>query len=141
MVIFYSQMANEYISLSAYFIIIETIPFYGRTILECGFFICTILSPILMVSAIIKVISTKYLNKKWMWCILSCLGIFSFRMNWTTGEIDTSLLSVRLVGAGVTRGLAQSDAWFLTMTLPIGAMLILTGFWANPARARKLDRT
>jgi hypothetical protein len=35
------------------------------------------------------------------------------------------------------KGLSAFSPWVLTATLPVGAVLILTGLWANPRRARR----
>jgi hypothetical protein len=107
----------------------------GKTPSEYAFLAFVIASPLLMLSALIKVIRTKGLKRKWLWGILAFFGLFLFRMNWTSGEIGGDLLTIQFLGAGATR-ISAFEPWFLTATLPIGAMLILAGVWANPARAR-----
>lgn len=89
-----------------------------------------------MVLALLKVIRTPDLRRKWLWGIAAFFGVGSLQMNWATGAIGFNLLTVQLIGAGATSGLSRFDPWFISMTLPIGAVLILVGVWANPARAK-----
>jgi hypothetical protein len=109
--------------------------FAHRSPLQYAFLALAILSPALMVAALVKVIRTKDLRRKWLWGIAAFVGVFSFQMNWATGQIFPNFLTVQLIGAGATRGPSAFLAWVLTMTVPIGAVLILTGVWANPRRA------
>ena len=105
--------------------------------LQYAFLLAAILSPVLMIAALIKVIRAKGLRRKWLWAIAAFAGVFSFQMNWATGRIFSNFLTVQLLDAGATRGASTFSAWVITMTLPLGAALILAGVWANPARARK----
>jgi hypothetical protein len=113
----------------------------GKSPGEYGFLALVILSPILMILALIKVIRAKGLKRKWLWGILAFAGLFSFHMNWATGGMAISWLTIQLLGAGVTTGIVGFEPWILTMTAPIGALLILTGVWANPARAKKPSKS
>lgn len=97
----------------------------------------TVASPLLMVAALVKVIRTAGLKRKWLWGILAFAGLVALRMNWTTGQLTYQLITVQFIGAGVMRGLSAFSQWVLSATIPVGAILILTGIWANPRRARK----
>jgi hypothetical protein len=109
----------------------------GKTLAEYAFLAATVLSPALMVWALVKVIRRRGLRRKWLWGVLAFAGLFTFRMNWATGQVAANFLSVQLIGAGIASGLSRFDAWVLTVTAPIGALLILSGVWANPKRARE----
>ena len=109
----------------------------GKTPPQYLFLLALVLSIALMIAALIKVIRANGLRKKWLWGIVAFAGLFSFKMNWATGQIFSSLLTVQLIGTGAMRGASAFSAWVFTMTLPVGAALILTGVWANPKRARK----
>lgn len=119
---------------------VNSFSFKNRNPIQFLFLLLVIVSPGLMVWALVKVIRTKGLKRKWLWGILAFAGVFSFQMNWATGQIISNWLTVQLIGAGVVRGPSLFDPWVLTMTLPVGAVLILTGLWANPARARRAGR-
>jgi hypothetical protein len=109
----------------------------GKKPLQYLFLLAAILSPALMIAALVKVIRTDGLRRKWLWGIAAFAGVFSFQMNWTTGQIFSTFLTVQFLDAGATRGNSAFVAWVLTMTLPVGAALILTGVWANPRKAAK----
>jgi hypothetical protein len=108
----------------------------GKSAAHYLFLAATILSPLLMVAALIKVIRTRGLRRKWMWGIIAFAGLMSFQMNWTTGQVFTQLISLQLIGAGAFKGVGSLAPWVLSMTLPVGAVFILTGVWANPKRVR-----
>ena len=107
----------------------------GKTLSQWDFILMTAMSPGLMIVALAKVISTRGLRRKWLWGIGAFFGLFSFQMDWTTGQIFSNFLTVQLIGAGATRGVSSFNSWVLTMTLPVGAALILMRVWANPERA------
>lgn len=109
---------------------------FGKSVGQYLFLTIVVLSPLLMLAALTKVVRTPGLRRKWLWAILAFAGLLSFQMNWTTGEIAVNYLTLQLIGAGVLRGPSALDPWLLTFTLPVGAILILTGVWANPKRAR-----
>lgn len=103
---------------------------------QIGFLLATVLSPLLMLIALAKVVLTKGLKRKWLWGILAFVGLFSFQMNWMTGAIWSQWLTVRFIGAGIAKGASQFDPWILTVTFPIGALLILSGVWARPKKKK-----
>lgn len=113
--------------------------FRGKTALHFAFLLATIASPIAMIAALVKVIRRKGLRRKWLWGLLSFVGLFSFAMNWSTGAVSINWLTVQIIGAGFVSAAPGLAPWMLTFTLPVGALLILFGVWANPARAR--DKT
>lgn len=112
----------------------------GKSPAQILFFALVIASPILMLAGLIKVIRTKGLKRKWLWGLLAFVGLTSLQMNWATGQFGANYLAIQFIGAGVTRGFSQFSPWILTMTPPIGALLILTGLWANPARSAEARR-
>ncbi len=97
----------------------------------------SVLSPFLMIAALLKVVFTSGLKYKWLWIVPCFVGVFTLRMNWTTGLFLVNWLSVQLVGFGISSSGSKFDPWFVTATLPIGALLVLGGLWANPLVARK----
>ena len=109
----------------------------GKSALQYLFLAFTVASPLLMVAALVKVVRTPGLRRKWLWGVLAFAGLASLHMNWTTGQLTYQLVSIQLIGAGAVRSLSAFSPWILSATLPVGAILILTGVWANPRRARK----
>jgi hypothetical protein len=108
----------------------------GKSPLQFLGLLLAIASPLLMIAALVKVIRARGLRRKWLWGILAFGGLMSLQMNWTTGQVNFNPLTVQLIGFGVTKSLSAFAPWMITMTLPIGALLILTGVWGNPKRAR-----
>ena len=116
---------------------VNAFTFSGKGPLHYAFFAAAIAAPLLMVAALVKVIRRKGLKRKWLWGILAFVGAVTLHLNWTTGVVTVKWLTVQLIGAGVTSAAAGGLApWVASFTLPIGAILILTGVWANPARAK-----
>jgi hypothetical protein len=109
----------------------------GKSVWQILFLVLVIASPLTMIAALIKVIRTPGLKRKWLWGIGAFFGLCSLQMNWTTGQLGVQWLTVQLIDFGVTRGLSDFSPWMLKMTLPVDAVLILAGVWANPGRARK----
>lgn len=111
----------------------------GKSAFQYLFLLFTVASPLLMLAALIKVVRTPGLKRKWLWGILAFAGLVALRMNWTTGQLSYQILTIQLIGAGAVRGLSAFSPWILSATVPVGAVLILTGVWANPRRARPVS--
>lgn len=107
----------------------------GRSLGQLLFLAMTILSPMLMLAALIAVIRAPKFKRKWLWAIIALAGIGSATMNWTTGASGFQPLMLNLIGAGVSRqGFLGFFPWILKFTLPVGAIPAL---W----RAAKARRT
>ena len=109
----------------------------GKSASQYAFLAFLVTAPILIVTALVKVLRTAGLRRKWLWCAVSVLGIGQMQMNWATGAVALKPISFQVFGAGFWRALSSFAPWILTASLPIGAILILIGIWANPRRARK----
>jgi len=108
----------------------------GKSLAQYAFLATTILSPLLMLGALVKVIRTDGLKRKWLWGILAFFGLFLFRMDWTTGQIAPLWTTIQLIGSGVVREGSRFSPWMMSFTFPIGALLILSGVWGNPKRSK-----
>lgn len=106
----------------------------GKKLHQYAFLLAALISPILMIVALVKVVRRKGLKRKWLWGILALLGLFQLQMNWSDGALNVQWITLQLIGFGVKSGLSRFDPWFVTMTLPVGALLILLGVWAKPTR-------
>jgi len=102
---------------------------------QYGFLAALVASVALMLAALVKVVRTKGLKRKWFWLIASLFGVGSFQMNWFNGVFSWKLVNVGLLGAGAVKGLSRFDPWMLTCIFPLGAILILVGVWAKPKAA------
>lgn len=90
--------------------------------------------PMFCLVTLVACIRTKPLRRKWLWCIFICVGVCTFSLNWTTGEVAIRFLSMLLFGAGAfTRSIYS--AWAVSLALPIGAIL----FWIKRRQLRRAD--
>jgi hypothetical protein len=59
--------------------------------------------------------------RRWLWAAFALIGVPSFTMNWTTGQVSVAFLSIALFSAGfVTSGLG--GPWLVTVAFPVGAI-------------------
>lgn len=94
------------------------------TPLHVAMLIGTIASPIFMLFTCYFVFKTPIARRKWLWYVLSFLGIGAVNFNWTTGAVGLQLLSIQLIGFGITSAGAAAP-WIFSFTVPIGAAV----FW------------
>ena len=106
----------------------------GKKPQQYAFLLAAVISPILMIAALVTVVRRKGLRRKWLWGLLALLGLFKLQMNWSDGALNVQWFTVQLLGFGVQSGLSRFDPWFVSMTLPVGALLILLGVWAKPTQ-------
>lgn len=64
-------------------------------------------------------------RRRWGWMIGSLFGFGQLALNWSTGAWMFQVANVALLGAGFFKGPGPFDAWVLTVSLPIPAIL----FW------------
>ena len=84
----------------------------------------TIASPIFMIVTCYFVYRTPIPRRKWLWFLLSFVGVGGFSFNWTSSELAYQLVSVQLLGAGAFAA-GPAAPWVLSFTLPVGA----AAFW------------
>lgn len=80
-------------------------------------------APLLSVWALVRCIRSR-VRRKWLWIIFIILGVVTFRLNWTTGQMSVQFLSVQLFGFGVLR-MGVVGPWILSFALPLGAVVFL----------------
>ena len=113
----------------------------GKSAGQYAFLFFLVATPLLSFAALIKVLRTPKLRRKWLWCLVAVLGVGIARMNWATGAVNLMPLSVQLLGASVVRGSSSFAPWMLSVSMPLGAILILTGVWAKPRRTQEATST
>ncbi|WP_133149204.1 hypothetical protein [Caulobacter zeae] len=97
---------------------------------QLAFLAATVLSPLLMLSAIVAAVMAPGLKRKWLWALLALAGVGAASMNWTTGQAGFQVLSVNLIGAGISKmGFSNFYAWILKFTLPVGAVIVHVVAW------------
>jgi len=59
-----------------------------------------------------------------LWIIFILFGFVTFSLNWTTGEFEIQLISIKLFGVGIIK-LGIIAPWIVSFSIPIGAII----FW------------
>jgi hypothetical protein len=113
----------------------NTLALDGRSPAQLAFFALAITSPLLMLAAFVKVLRTPGLTYKWLWAAFAFVGLFSFQMNWATGAMLIQWMSLEIVGFWMAHGVSRFDPWMISATVPIGALLILSGLVARRPKA------
>jgi hypothetical protein len=91
--------------------------------LKALFALVTIASPLIMLAAAVRVFRQPYRNK-WLWVILSFLGLATVTMDWASGQVATQWAAVNLIGFGITQTPPGTGAWIWTFTIPLGAVIV-----------------
>lgn len=81
----------------------------------------TIAIPVFMIFTCWTVYRTPIPMKKKRWYLISFIGLFKLSFNWTSGGFAYQLLTVQLLGAGMSAA-GHSAPWILTFTMPVGAV-------------------
>ncbi len=93
-----------------------------------------IVIPAFVLTTLVICIRTKFAGRKWPWIIIILLGVMQATLNWTTGQIRFSPLTVLLFGASAfSPGLY--GPWLLSMGIPVGAI----AFWVRRKNLRRAD--
>lgn len=85
-------------------------------------FAACILIPIFIVVTLVGAIKTKMEKRKWLWIIFILLGIFTIRMNWSTGQFSFQPLSFQLLGSSF-QSAGLYAPWMFGFSIPLGAIL------------------
>ncbi|HEX5380590.1 MAG TPA: hypothetical protein VFW47_18580, partial [Phenylobacterium sp.] len=99
-----------------------------KTPRQWAFLFATFGTPVAMLAAAIAALRAKGLQRKWLWVILSFVGVGAAWMNWTTGEIG-AVWAVNLVGFGLDKGQSPLSPWVLHLAPPAGALLVALRLW------------
>ncbi len=97
--------------------------FKRRGLLHFVFLGLVIAVPLLIVGALVNCIRST-VRRKWLWLLFILLGIGAFRLNWTTGQIQTRVVWFQLLGAGARKA-GPYAPWVLSFSLPVGAIVFL----------------
>jgi hypothetical protein len=82
-----------------------------------------IVSLLCCLTALIFVLRTKMMPRRWLWSIVALIGVCQYTINWSTGEGGWSLLRVQLFGAGALR--SGISPWLVSFSAPLGAACAL----------------
>lgn len=97
--------------------------FQNKSVWHFVWFIIALIIPIFILVTLIFLISLP-LKRKWLWIIFVLLGVVSFSLNWTSGEIWIKPINFKLLGAGIIKS-GIIAPWILSFSIPFGAIV----FW------------
>jgi hypothetical protein len=104
--------------------VLNRFTFKGKTTLHYVFFALTVLYLVVVAGSFVVCLLTKKFLKKWLWAVISLLGIVEFSFNWTTGA-----WAVRPVSIGLKISTFVSPFPYmpsvLVFYLPVGAIIFL----------------
>jgi hypothetical protein len=95
----------------------------GKPARQWGFLIATFAIPALMVAAAIATLRAKGLRHKWLWVLISFVGVGAVWMNWATGAWG-AVWAVNLLGFGLAKGPSPLSPWILHFAPPVGALVV-----------------
>jgi len=87
-------------------------------------FAAAILMPIFTIVTLVVCIRTKLARRKWLWIVFILFGLGQVSLNWTSGQLGFSLLSI-LLFSGSAMASSIYSPWLISVSLPVGAIL----FW------------
>ena len=85
--------------------------------------VVAVLSPLLIIYALIRCITRKTLTRKWLWIIFILFGFGKLTFNWATGEWDLIFLNLQALGAGFF--IPNYGPLYIFVSLPLGAIVFL----------------
>lgn len=98
----------------------------GRGIAGYIVILCMAGNVVFILVTFIVCLRTPIPRRKWLWAVFTLVGAGIIRLNWSTGDLQYSIFSFQLLGAGFVRsGLA--GPWILSFAFPLGAV----AFWAR----------
>jgi hypothetical protein len=103
--------------------VLNRFTFEGKKVIHYLFLALAIVIPIFSI-AVVVVCARSRIKRKWLWIVFILLGFITFRLNWTTGQMDYALINFQLLGAGVFKA-GPYAPWIIGVSLPIGAIVFL----------------
>ena len=102
---------------------LNSFTFSGKSVAHYVFFALVVAIPLFSMITLVVCARSK-IRKKWLWIIFILLGFVTFRLNWSTGQINCQLLSFQLLGASVFK-MGLYGPWNIGVAVPIGAIVFL----------------
>jgi hypothetical protein len=103
----------------------ESFSFAGKGALHYFWLMAMMLAVATTITAIVMVIRTPDVRRKWLWVIGCLFSFVSFQLNWTTGAFGVTPLSFLLLGAGGFKA-GPFAPWIFQFAIPVVAIVFLT---------------
>jgi len=80
--------------------------------------------PVFCIVVFVVCLRTPIPKGKWRWAIFTLLGVMTYQINWTTGQMGFTPMHIQLLGAGFARS-GFYGPWVLGVSIPFGALVFL----------------
>ena len=97
----------------------------NKSPLQFGFLALAVLSPLIVVIALISLARSMRVRRKGLWMVGMVIGVGAMTMNWTTGAVALHPLFVDPFGLWVLHADTPAAPWILTVSLPLVALIYL----------------
>lgn len=92
-----------------------------------------VLTPLLMIAALVALYRST-IKPKWLWTIFVIFGLGGLSLNWATGATAVNI-GVQLLGSGIVKYNAVFAPWILSVSFPLGAIIVLVRVLRRPRPA------
>lgn len=96
----------------------------GKSAWHYGWLAAMVASTATIVWALVLLFFTRGIRRRLLWALACAAGVVQFTLNWSTGEWGINPLYFNLLGSGYFRP-SPFDPWYLTFSLPVGAVFFL----------------
>ena len=96
---------------------------HGKSATHYAILAAAILFVLVSLFALVVCIMDRGLRRKWAWILFIIFGFTTWTLNWNTGEISFSLISLQLFS--VSAGAELYGPWMIAVSLPAGAVWYL----------------
>jgi hypothetical protein len=110
----------------------------GKNSLQYTVLLLAVLGVLFSFYAFVLCIRTRIQKRKWLWLILTLLGVGRFGVDWTSGQTFYGYVWIQLPPGGAFS--FPYSAWTLYFSLPLGAVLFLYSRKSLMASANLADR-
>ena len=97
----------------------------GKTPLEYTVLVGAIVSPVVILIALIDLIRAKGIKRKWLWALGIVWGVCGVGVNWSNGVFAILFINIILFGAGISKAGYVGAPWIVDASLPLVALLFL----------------
>jgi hypothetical protein len=96
----------------------------GKPTLYYLWLVAAALASLTCVVAAVVVVRTRSMPRRWLWVVLSLVGLGKFSLNWTTAAVSVQPIAFQLLASGYQRAIPVGP-WILSFSLPILAVVAL----------------
>lgn len=93
-----------------------------------------VVSPALMLAAIIMAIRAPGLSFRWLWCIAALIAVSQWGFDFATGASKFVTMHGALIGSVAAWHDGPSAGWTLKSAIPLGALVVIGLLWRRRKR-------